>query len=134
PSVGGGLLHDAHLLLRSMASTSRASTRRVAAARAVDHDRASVRRILDAALALWGSRGYNGASLKEIAARARVAKSLLHYHFESKGHLLFELQQHLVRTMSERIFSLPAPSGASPEEAADRALDRVWETLVELSR
>ena len=47
----------------------------------------SQEKILDAAQSLFARRGFNGVSLKEIADRAGVDASLLHYYFTSKDRL-----------------------------------------------
>lgn len=47
----------------------------------------SQEKILDAAEALFGSRGFNGVSVKEIADAAGVDASLLHYYFATKAGL-----------------------------------------------
>jgi|SRR5579871_145821 len=44
-------------------------------------------RILAAALELFSDRGFDGASTREIAARAGVTQPLLNYHFTSKDEL-----------------------------------------------
>lgn len=89
----------------------------------------SVRHILRAALELWSRDGYHGASLKDIAAAAGVAKSLVHYHFESKEHLLIELQadwcHRVAAAIRGRLASVP-PS----LDAALAALDQVWDAMV----
>ena len=43
--------------------------------------------ILDAALDAFAEKGFDGASIADIAARAQVPKSLLQYHFGSKEEL-----------------------------------------------
>ena len=43
--------------------------------------------ILDAAEALFVSKGFAAASLSDIARRAAVTKSLIHHHFGSKEAL-----------------------------------------------
>jgi AcrR family transcriptional regulator len=95
----------------------------------VNLDNKSVRQILRAAMELWGRDGYHGVSLKEIAAAAGVAKSLVHYHFESKEHLLIELQadwsHRTARAIRARVAVTP-PSAA----AALGALDQVWDAMV----
>jgi len=96
----------------------------------VNLENKSVRQILRAAMELWARDGYHGASLKEIAAAAGVAKSLVHYHFESKEHLLIELQadwcHRTARAIRARVATAP-PSVA----AAFAALDQVWEAMVQ---
>ena len=44
-------------------------------------------KILDAAEALFATRGFNGVSIKDIAGAADVDASLLHYYFASKAGL-----------------------------------------------
>jgi AcrR family transcriptional regulator len=44
-------------------------------------------RILDAALAVFGSKGVDGASMKEVAAAAGVAPGLLYHYFAGKEAL-----------------------------------------------
>jgi AcrR family transcriptional regulator len=43
--------------------------------------------ILDAAERVFGTHGYDGASMREIAEFAGVAQALLHYHFKNKEAL-----------------------------------------------
>lgn len=74
----------------------------------VNRDNPSVQKILDAAFTCFGRMGYHGTSLKEIAKVAGVSKALIHYHFENKETLLFELEASLhhqtfdvIQTMAE---------------------------------
>lgn len=92
-------------------------------------DNKSVRKILGAALKLWTERGYHGASLKDIAEEAGVAKSLVHYHFESKEHLLIELQAVYSRQIAEAVRERLSATGPSVE-AALAALDQVWDGMI----
>jgi AcrR family transcriptional regulator len=47
--------------------------------------------LLDAALRVFAARGYEGASVREIAAEARVASGLLYHYFPSKQAILVAL-------------------------------------------
>jgi TetR/AcrR family transcriptional repressor of nem operon len=51
------------------------------------HDEAIPHRILDIAEQLAQTRGFNGFSYADIAARLHVTKASLHYHFPSKADL-----------------------------------------------
>jgi TetR/AcrR family transcriptional regulator len=51
------------------------------------HDLATEARILEAARAVFRAQGYAGARMEEIAARAQINKSMLHYYFRSKEKL-----------------------------------------------
>jgi AcrR family transcriptional regulator len=46
-------------------------------------------RLLDAALELFGERGYDATSILEIGERAAISKSVLYHYFDSKA-LLYE--------------------------------------------
>jgi AcrR family transcriptional regulator len=89
----------------------------------------SVRRILGAAMQCWTRAGYHGASLKDIAAEAGVAKSLVHYHFASKDHLLIELQAEWCRIVARAVKGRIA-AGPPSIAAARAALDQVWASMV----
>ncbi len=52
-------------------------------------------RILDVALELFGERGYDATSLREIAERLGVSKAALYYHFEQKADILVALHLRL---------------------------------------
>lgn len=52
-------------------------------------------RILAAAEEVFASKGFAGASTREIAARANVNISSLHYHWESKETLYFAVFQNI---------------------------------------
>jgi AcrR family transcriptional regulator len=101
--------------------------------KAVNLDNATVQRILAAALECWTRDGYHGASLKDVAEHAGVAKSLLHYHFASKEHLLIELQAVYSRRVAEAVRARLAVEGPSPEGAL-AALDQLWEAIVATRR
>lgn len=48
------------------------------------------RRILDAALELFLEVGYEKATMRQIARRAKLAPGLAYYYFDTKEHLIFE--------------------------------------------
>ncbi|NUR62907.1 MAG: TetR/AcrR family transcriptional regulator [Catenulispora sp.] len=92
-------------------------------------------RILAAAVAEFGAKGYAGARTAGIAARAGVNQQLIAYHFGGKGGLLDELR----RRWDARQSSI-APAGATFAETfagyLDATLDEpawarlvVWEAL-----
>jgi AcrR family transcriptional regulator len=89
----------------------------------------SVQRILKAALERWTRDGYHGASLKDIADSAGVAKSLVHYHFASKEHLLIELQADWCRRVARNVRERMAAGPASLESAL-AAFDQVWDAMI----
>jgi len=76
-------------------------------------------RILDAALALFGERGYHKVSAEEIAARAGVTKGALYYYFHDTADLARDLAEQLL----ERL-----------ETDARHALDHEEGTIANLKR
>jgi AcrR family transcriptional regulator len=67
-------------------------------------------RIIAAATDLFSERSYDGASTREIAARADVTQPLVNYHFRTKEELwraaVDSLFDRLTRTMDERTHGL----------------------------
>ncbi len=89
----------------------------------------SVQRILEAAANLFGRDGFSGASMHDVAREAGVSKGLLHYHFESKEHLLIEAQRATFRQIFLR-FTERFERGERGVPTAVDALDALWESLV----
>ncbi len=64
--------------------------------RGLAHEANSTReRILDAALELFVTQGYDGTSLRQIAEQLGVTKAALYYHFESKEDILLALHMRM---------------------------------------
>lgn len=61
------------------------------ARRIVDQGRSTRKAIIVAAVELFGSYGYRGCSLGQIAERAGVGRSGILHHFRSKDQLLLEV-------------------------------------------
>jgi AcrR family transcriptional regulator len=60
-------------------------------------------RILDAAVEVFAERGYTGASMGEIAARADVVASVIYDHFSSKRELHIELLERHGNALIDRL-------------------------------
>lgn len=90
-------------------------------------DGGQVDAIVEAAEACFSRSGYTGASMREIAERAGVSKSLLHYHFQSKEHLFVEVQIRFYERLGVRILEAVAhiPEGDARGLAAFDALFEV---------
>jgi AcrR family transcriptional regulator len=109
---------------------ARAPARRGARGDAQTEVGASRRReLLEAAYLLVGERGLEGLRTRDIAARAGVNISTLHYYFGTKEALLVALVGHA----SSKFTSSPGPRGgrAAPHAPATlRAhLERAWRTF-----
>ncbi len=88
----------------------------------------TVRRILDAAARMFGDEGYRGASMNAVAKAAGVSKSLIHYHFSSKEHLLLEAQRATFRQIHAR-FQDRFRRGERGTGTALEALDALWDAV-----
>ena len=74
-------------------------------------DRARTRqRILDAAAAEFAEHGFDGATVSRIAARSKLSKQLIRYHFGSKERLFQELHNVRFRPHLENPETLPSKS------------------------
>jgi AcrR family transcriptional regulator len=62
-------------------------------------------RILDVALELFTSQGYDGTSLREVAERLDITKAALYYHFTSKDDILRELLTRLLNRFDALLLS-----------------------------
>ena len=75
----------------------------------------TLRRILDAALAEFGERGFGDSSIVGITTRAKVALGTFYTYFDSKEQLF----EALVRDMSLRVRDHVAPALGSAEGMID---------------
>ena len=88
------------------------------------------RKILDAALAEFGEKGYSESSIVSITGRAKVALGTFYTYFDSKEALFAAL----VRDMSARVKNLVPPAVAEASDALDaeaRTLRAYLEFVVE---
>jgi TetR/AcrR family transcriptional regulator len=79
-----------------------------------------------AAAVEFSERGYDAAGTDRIAARARVNKAMLYYHFGSKRDLYLEVVRDMVRTVGGRARAIADGSGT-----AQNKIDTWVTTLVE---
>ncbi len=71
---------------------------------------ASRQRVIDAAIALIGSKGYHGTTLAEIGQLAGRSRGLPHHYFGSKLELMNAVVEELGRRFQERVVQ-PPPAG-----------------------
>jgi AcrR family transcriptional regulator len=55
--------------------------------------------IVEAAAALFASRGFTGASVADIAQRGKISKSLIYHYYESKEDILYDVMISHVRAL-----------------------------------
>jgi AcrR family transcriptional regulator len=97
-------------------------------------------RILRAARAVFGARGFHGATIEQIADEAGLSNGAIYYNFASKGDLFLELLDermeervgHMRRTLADR--PRTADRGGLGEEARDATRSfkesREWRLLL----
>src|SRR6185503_13508992 len=87
-------------------------------------------RILAAAEEVFATKGFEGASTREIAAKAGVNISSLHYHWESKETLYYAVFQNIYNQLIEisRDSVLPATArGETPRAVHEASVGRVFD-------
>lgn len=70
----------------------------MARTQAADYDERKLA-IVEAAAALFASRGFNGASVADIADRCKTSKSLIYHYYESKEDILYDVMISHVRAL-----------------------------------
>jgi len=87
-------------------------------------------RILGAAEEVFAARGFEGASTREIAARAGVNISSLHYHWESKETLYFAVFRNIFDQIVDLLRNTLGPLLAGHgkrDEAIDAAMGELFD-------
>lgn len=85
-------------------------------------------RILGAAEEVFAARGFPGASTREIAARAGVNISSLHYHWESKETLYVAVFRNIYEQIVDRLRNTLAPRLAK-ERSGSAVIDLAMREL-----
>src|SRR5687767_3057624 len=65
--------------------------------------------VLDAALEMFAERGFHGATMPEIAARAGIATGTIYRHFASKEALVNQLYQQHKRALAAALLENQPP-------------------------
>lgn len=73
-------------------------------------------KILQAALDLFAEKGFEGASVRDIASQAGVIHGLIKYHFEGKDQLWKAAVDFLFERQSEEMKPPPGYEDLSPDE------------------
>jgi AcrR family transcriptional regulator len=79
--------------------------------------------ILDTALALFTSQGYDATSLREIADRLTLTKAAVYYHFPAKELLLIELIRPFLDGLSRMVTELRSSDEWNQESVLAAYLD-----------
>lgn len=79
--------------------------------------------ILDTALELFTTQGYDATSLRQIADRLHLTKAALYYHFQAKELLLLELTRPWLDGMSRLVTALRSAEPCEPRPVLEAYLD-----------
>jgi TetR/AcrR family transcriptional regulator len=87
-------------------------------------------RILAAAQAEFARRGYDGARVDAIVARARISKNLLYHYFRGKEELYIRILERTYETLRRRQSEVPL-NGLDPLNAMIRLCENTFRVFVE---
>ncbi|MBX3428559.1 MAG: TetR family transcriptional regulator [Hyphomonadaceae bacterium] len=86
----------------------------MARTQAIDYDERKLA-IVEQAAALFSARGFNGASVSDIAERCKTSKSLIYHYYESKEDILYDVMISHVRSL-ERAAADALSRDSGPEQ------------------
>src|SRR5262245_17397072 len=72
-------------------------------------------RLIAAAAAEFATRGFDGAKVDRIAARARINKAMLYYHFDGKAALYRDILREMFDAVGASVAEV-RKAGGSPED------------------
>lgn len=75
--------------------------------------------VFAAAAREFAARGYDGAGIDRIAARARLNKAMLYYHFGSKRALYLAIARDMFAAVGARVAAIAAGDGGAERKLAD---------------
>ena len=82
--------------------------------------------IFAAAAEEFSERGFEAGGVDRIAAKARVNKAMLYYHFGSKRALYIEVLRDMFRAVSQKARAIADGPGTAPDK-----LDRWIATIIQ---
>jgi len=88
----------------------------------------SKEKIIKAAIRVFSKKGYDGASMREIAESARLTKPMIYYHFKNKNDLYLYLLETHIGTLYEGLLDI-LDAGHDHTTTLGRIIDLYDETL-----
>jgi AcrR family transcriptional regulator len=80
---------------------------------------ASRARLRDAAAEEFAARGFAGATVDRIAARAKVTKAMVYYHFASKAALYQDILRERFAAVADQVALVREAGGPPPRQLTD---------------
>ncbi len=90
----------------------------MARTQAADYDERKLA-IVEQAAALFATRGFNGASVADIAERCKTSKSLIYHYYESKEDILYDVMISHVRALETAAADALAGSAGAEQKLRD---------------
>ncbi len=90
----------------------------MARTQAADYDERKLA-IVEQAAALFATRGFNGASVADIAERGKISKSLIYHYYESKEDILYDVMISHVRALETAASDALAGNGKPEQKLRD---------------
>jgi AcrR family transcriptional regulator len=90
---------------------------------------ATRRKLVDAAIALASSGGYEAVGMRELAARAGVSHATAYQYFTSKDHVLVDALLELVQQTTDAVRARPARRHRSVADRAAATMRRAVQRL-----
>lgn len=87
----------------------------MARTQAADYDERK-QAIVDAAAALYARRGFNGASVADLADACGTSKSLIYHYYQSKEDILFDVMISHVRALDAAARAVASAPGAPAQK------------------
>jgi len=85
--------------------------------------------ILKAASKVIAKDGFDGASVRNVAAKGKIGLSGIYYYFESKDEMLYAIQQHAFSTLVDSLKE-KLKGASTPEQKLKAVLDNHFEFFV----
>jgi AcrR family transcriptional regulator len=111
----------------SAKSTTRATAIDPSHAKRPAHRPSRRRQIIDVAITVFGTEGYNEANVEEIASAAGVAPTAIYYHFGAKEELFTQAMRTAMMGFSERIYAARPDTEAGTVEGLRTVLRAGWD-------
>ncbi|GAA4284369.1 TetR/AcrR family transcriptional regulator [Brevibacterium daeguense] len=87
--------------------------------------------VISAVLEMFSTRGFHGASMRQIAAAASTSLSNLYNYFESKDELLEFVLENTARALADQLEAAVAEAGDDPADQLEAAVRSYVDFIVD---
>ena len=87
--------------------------------------------IYTAAVEIFMKKGIHGARMQEIADKANISKSMLHYYFKSKEVLYDKVFEEIVNGIFPAVYEVMASQSHTIDQKVDAIVDQFVDSLIE---